>query len=124
MAPALGNAAAGDAATARDEQRTALEFQHAFGSVVCRGTVPVPPQTVATRVALVEPSARPGPFAPLGWSLSTYATDDLAAQLGTIPNQCELAVVRTWLATAAADPFATGGACTGNGPRSAAGNAS
>ncbi len=120
LAPALGDAAAGDAATARDEQRTALEFQHAFGSVVCRGVAAIPPRTVATRVALIEPSARPGPFAPLGWSLSTYATDDLADQLGTVPNRCEMAVVRTWLAPEAPDPFAAGGPCT-VGPTSAAG---
>jgi hypothetical protein len=120
VAPVRGQSAVRNAATSRAEQRTALEFQHAFGSVVCHDPTAVPPQTVPTRVALIAPSARPGPFAPLGWSLSGYATADLADQLGSIPNRCELAVVRTWFLTATPDPFAPGGACAPGQPTSAA----
>ncbi len=119
VAPLDGALAVRDQQTSRAEQAAALEFQHAFGSVVCRGSASTLARPVATRVALVEPSVRPGPYAPVGWSLSTYATDDLAEQLDSGPNQCELAVVRSWYTSA--DPFSTGGACVGLQMTSSAG---
>lgn len=64
-----------------------------------------PPQPVAARIARIVPTARPGPQAPLGWSLSSYARDDLKAQLRSPANLCQIALVRSWF-----DPVPSPGA--------------
>jgi hypothetical protein len=46
--------------------------------------------------ARIVPTARPGPRAPLGWSLSSFARDDLNAQLRYPANLCQIALVRSW----------------------------
>jgi hypothetical protein len=122
LAPLDGQSQVDDSLTERDEQRAALEFQEAFGASECQtkgGTQP--PATVPTRVAVIQPSARPGPYAPLGWSLSTYARGDLVDQLGSAPNQCEFAVVRDWYAEPEKSPFAANSACLRSSMTSPAG---
>jgi hypothetical protein len=91
LAPIQGQSQVTDVRSARAEHAAALAFDHAFGEVGCAGT------SVATsRVAHLMPIARPGPRAPLGWSLSRFARNDLEEQLNSPANRCQLAVVRSW----------------------------
>jgi hypothetical protein len=96
IAPAQGAARAFDNSGARAEQAAALAFEHAFGSIACPGDAQPGPQATPSRIARLVPSARPGPRAPLGWSLSAYARQDLVEQLASPANLCQLALVRSW----------------------------
>jgi hypothetical protein len=66
---------------------------------------------VASSVAYVVPVARPGPQAPLGWSLSQFARRDLDEQLRSPANLCQIALVRSWFD--ATPPAGTGRCVTG-----------
>jgi hypothetical protein len=99
LAPAAGLQRFSGTWGARAEQAAALAFDHAFGAVACRGPagVALTPQRVESRVAHSVPTARPGPRAPLGWSLSRYARRDLTFQARSPANLCQIALVRSWL---------------------------
>jgi hypothetical protein len=123
LAPPSGLSKVTSVRSARAEQVAALAFDHAFGAVACHGPgeVEVPREPVAARVAHIVPLARPGPQAPLGWSLSRFARRDLAEQLRSPNNLCQIALVRSWYATpqpgsarcvtgfAVRDPYRDGG---------------
>lgn len=98
LAPAAGAARFNATKGSRAEQAAALAFDHAFGSVACRDATGagMAPQPVESRVAHVVPTARPGPRAPLGWSLSRFARRDLSTQMRSPANQCQVALVRSW----------------------------
>jgi hypothetical protein len=91
LAPIQGQSQVTDVRSARAEHAAALAFDHAFGQVGCPGT---PDGT--SRVARLTPAARPGPRAPLGWSLSRFARNDLEEQLNSPANRCQIALVRSW----------------------------
>jgi hypothetical protein len=100
IAPATGVSRFSASWGARAEQAAALAFDHAFGAVACRGPgdIVLNPQPVASRVAHIVPTARPGPRAPLGWSLSQFARNDLTEQAHSPANMCQVALVRSWVA--------------------------
>jgi len=100
IAPASGVSRFNASWGARAEQAAALAFDHAFSSVACRGTdgQPVYQEDVESRIAHIVPVARPGPRAPLGWSLSQYARTDLTEQAHSPANLCQVALVRSWMA--------------------------
>jgi hypothetical protein len=100
IAPATGLSRFSASWGARAEQAAALAFDHAFGAVACRGpgNVALNPENVESRVAHIVPTARPGPRAPLGWSLSQYARSDLTTQARSPANMCQIALVRSWVA--------------------------
>jgi hypothetical protein len=103
LAPIQGQSLVTDVRSARAEHAAALAFNHAFGRIGCPGT------SVATsRVAHLLPIARPGPRAPLGWSLSKFARNDLEEQLNSPANRCQIALVRSWFHPA---PTAQTGFC-------------
>jgi hypothetical protein len=103
VAPASGASLFSATRGARAEQSAALAFDHIFGTVTCRGSTgtPVIPERVAAPVAHIVPTARPGPHAPLGWSLSRFAREDLVTQLRSPANLCQVALVRSWFQTPA-----------------------
>jgi hypothetical protein len=105
IAPATGVTRFGSSWGARAEQAAALAFDHAFGAVACRGQgdSTVNPQLVKSRVAHIVPIARPGPRAPLGWSLSQFARNDLTAQAYSPANTCQMALVRSWVSETVPD---------------------
>jgi hypothetical protein len=91
LAPIQGQSQVTDVRSARAEHAAALAFDHAFGQVGCPGT-----PAATSRVAHLMPVARPGPRAPLGWSLSKFARNDLEEQLNSPANRCQIALVRSW----------------------------
>jgi hypothetical protein len=105
LAPIQGRSRATGQRSEQDEQAAALAFDHAFGTATCAG---VPAPAPASRVAHLVPTARPGTQAPLGWSLSQFARDDLADQLDSPANRCEIQLVRSWFG---APPDARTGFC-------------
>ena len=54
----------------------------------------------------IFPQSHPGTEAPLGWSLSHEAREDMKDQLGSSANQCSLMALRMWLSASPGD-----GAC-------------
>jgi hypothetical protein len=112
LAPIQGQSQVTDVRSARAEHAAALAFDHAFGQVGCPGT---PDGT--SRVARLTPVARPGPRAPLGWSLSRFARNDLEEQLNSPANRCQIALVRSWFHPAPTDR--TGFCLTGFAARAA-----
>ncbi|HKS97944.1 MAG TPA: hypothetical protein VJT31_00310, partial [Rugosimonospora sp.] len=106
LAPIQGRSLAGSLSGARAEQAAALAFDHAFGSTSCAGAGNAPPPV--SRVAHIVPTIHPGPRAPLGWSLSRFARNDLEAQLNSPANRCQIELVRSWFA---ATPTARTGFC-------------
>jgi hypothetical protein len=107
LAPIQGQSRATGQRSAEDEQAAALAFDHAFGSATCRGVTNVPGMP-ASRVAHLVPTIRPGTQAPLGWTLSRFARDDLADQLNSPANRCEIQLVRSWFRS---DPDERTGFC-------------
>jgi hypothetical protein len=107
LAPIQGRSRATGQRSAEDEQDAALAFDHAFGAATCRGVTNVPGMP-ASRVAHLVPTTRPGTQAPLGWTLSRFARDDLADQLNSPANRCEIQLVRSWFRL---DPDAHTGFC-------------
>ncbi len=107
LAPIQGRSRATGQRSAEDEQAAALAFDHAFGAATCRN-VSSPSATPASRVAHLVPTTRPGTQAPLGWTLSQFARDDLEEQLNSPANRCEIQLVRSWFRP---DPSAQTGFC-------------
>jgi hypothetical protein len=99
IAPASGVSRFNSSWGARAEQAAALAFDHAFASVACRSATgaTIAPEGVQSRIAHIVPVARPGPRAPLGWSLSQYARRDLTEQAHSPANMCQVALVRSWI---------------------------
>jgi hypothetical protein len=97
-APTTGLSLFSSTKDARLEQAAALAFDHAFGTIGCRGSdgAALPVNRVASPVAHIVPTVRPGPHAPLGWSLSQFARHDLDDQLQSSANLCQVALVRSW----------------------------
>ena len=114
LAPIQGQSLVTDVRSARAEHAAALAFDHAFGRLGCPGT-----PTATSRVAHLLPVARPGPRAPLGWSLSKFARNDLEEQLNSPANRCQIALVRSWfhpVPTARTGFCLTGFAARATGP--------
>jgi hypothetical protein len=107
LAPIQGRSRATGQRSAEDEQAAALAFDHAFGAATCAGVTNLP-ATPASRVAHVVPTSQPGIQAPLGWTLSRFARDDLEEQLNSPANRCEIQLVRSWFRN---DPNAQTGFC-------------
>ena len=107
LAPIQGESRATGQRSAEDEQAAALAFDHAFGAASCQGVASLP-GTPASRVAHLVPTNRPGTQAPLGWTLSQFSRDDLADQLNSPANRCEIQLVRSWFRP---DPSAGTGFC-------------
>jgi hypothetical protein len=93
VAPATGKAIAGNAAASTARQSLAETASTLVEDAGC-GADEVP--RLPTWVH-VSPQAHPGIQAPLGWSLSTPAREDLRNELQAPRNQCALLVVRQWL---------------------------
>jgi hypothetical protein len=105
-APTTGESLFNATRGARAEQAAALAFDHVFGSVTCRGSdgAALILDPIAAPVAHIVPTAHPGPNAPLGWSLSQFARDDLTYRLLHSPaNLCQIALVRSWFRASAPD---------------------
>jgi hypothetical protein len=102
LAPLQARSAAAGMAAAAARQAAAIAFQATLGeAAACRqpgGTQPAPPATGAGSgagsVAQLYPHSHPGPLAPLGWTLSSWAQADLRGQLGE--NASQLDRVRDW----------------------------
>jgi hypothetical protein len=107
LAPIQGRSRATSQRSAADEQAAALAFDHAFGAATCAGVTNLP-AAPASRVAHLVPTSQPGIQAPLGWTLSRFAQDDLQNQLNSPANRCEVQLVRSWFRS---DPNAQTGFC-------------
>jgi hypothetical protein len=94
LAPIEGRTRVDSLRSAQAEQAAGLAFDHVFGGTTCPGAAKV--KAPLSRVAHLVPTARPGPQAPLGWSLSQFARDDLEVQLNSPANRCEIELVRSW----------------------------
>jgi hypothetical protein len=94
LAPIEGRSRVNSLRSAQAEQAAALAFDRVFGGTTCAGLADA--TQPLSRVAHVVPTARPGPQAPLGWSLSRFARDDLEEQLNSPTNRCEIELVRSW----------------------------
>ena len=72
----------------------------------------------------VFPQSHPGIEAPLGWSLSAPARDDLEDQLASAANQCSLLVLRHWLTGSTGGPGCVVGSVEGAAGAAAGGEPS
>jgi hypothetical protein len=61
---------------------------------------PCGPQTDADVVAFFALALHPGQRAPLGWTLSDAARDEMRGQLGAGPTRCGFVTARSWFAAA------------------------
>jgi hypothetical protein len=108
LAPVQADSAAAGMATAAARQAAAIAFRATLGqAAACRhpdggGQVPADPAPGTGSVVQLYPRSHPGPLAPLGWSLSSWAQADLRSQLSE--NTAQLDRVRAWFAPAAGSP--------------------
>jgi hypothetical protein len=102
LAPLQARSAAAGKAAAAARQAAAIAFRATLGeAAACRlpaGTSRPPaagdPAPGTASIAQLYPRNHPGPLAPLGWTLSSWAQADLRGQLGE--NADQLDRIRTW----------------------------